>query len=71
MAPELIQGLEYGCQVDIWSLGIVLIELCEKEPPLCKKHYLQALHLIISRPPPKIKPDYWSKDLIDFSEKCL
>jgi serine/threonine protein kinase len=29
MAPELIKKEEYTESVDIWSLGIILVELCE------------------------------------------
>jgi serine/threonine protein kinase len=29
MAPEIIKGEKYGKQVDIWSLGVMLIECCE------------------------------------------
>jgi serine/threonine protein kinase len=29
MAPELIRKEEYAESVDIWSLGIILVELCE------------------------------------------
>ena len=33
MAPELIQGHEYTQKVDIWSLGVMMVECAEKDPP--------------------------------------
>ena len=33
MAPELIQGHEYTQKVDIWSLGVMMIECAENDPP--------------------------------------
>eukprot|EP01114_Cavostelium_apophysatum_P016844 TRINITY_DN4874_c0_g1_i1.p1 TRINITY_DN4874_c0_g1~~TRINITY_DN4874_c0_g1_i1.p1 ORF type:complete len:716 (+),score=166.16 TRINITY_DN4874_c0_g1_i1:26-2149(+) len=33
MAPEVIKGEKYGKPVDIWSLGIMLIECCDLQPP--------------------------------------
>jgi len=33
MAPELILSADYTNKVDIWSLGIVMVELAEGDPP--------------------------------------
>jgi len=72
MAPELIRGHDYGTKVDIWSLGIMLMEMVEGEPPYMEFPPLRALFLITTKGIPPLKePQKWSSDLNDFFTKCL
>jgi len=72
MAPELIRGHDYGTKVDIWSLGIMLMEMVEGEPPYMEFPPLRALFLITTKGIPPLKePQKWSTDLNDFFTKCL
>ncbi|XP_013411475.1 serine/threonine-protein kinase PAK mbt isoform X2 [Lingula anatina] len=72
MAPEVISRLPYGPEVDIWSLGIMVIEMVDGEPPFFNEPPLQAMRRIRDMPPPKLKnPHKVSPRLQGFIEKML
>jgi len=72
MAPELIRGHDYGTKVDIWSLGIMLIEMAEGEPPYMDYPPLRALFLITTKGIPPVRNQHkWSREFHDFFSKCL
>eukprot|EP01104_Vermistella_antarctica_P014705 TRINITY_DN4680_c2_g2_i1.p1 TRINITY_DN4680_c2_g2~~TRINITY_DN4680_c2_g2_i1.p1 ORF type:complete len:813 (-),score=154.70 TRINITY_DN4680_c2_g2_i1:173-2425(-) len=71
MAPEVIKGEQYDMKVDIWSLGIMAIEMIDGEPPYMNEAPMRALFLIVSkgRPDP-INLSSMSPDFIDFVDQC-
>jgi len=72
MAPELIRGQEYNFKVDIWSLGIMVMEMAEGEPPYMEYPPLRALFLITTKGIPPLKnPESWSPDFRKFVALCL
>jgi len=39
VAPEIIRGETYDQRIDVWSLGIMVMEMAEGDPP-----YMEVVH---------------------------
>ncbi|XP_068626124.1 serine/threonine-protein kinase 10 [Battus philenor] len=77
MAPEVVlcetfRDHPYDFKVDIWSLGITLIEFAQMEPP---NHEMTPMRVLLkiqkSEPPSLDQPSRWSKAFNDFIAKAL
>lgn len=77
MAPEVVlcetfRDNPYDFKVDIWSLGITLIEFAQMEPPNHEMSPMRVLLKIQKSDPPRLdQPGKWSKDFNDFIAKAL
>ena len=70
MSPERIEGQTYSYDSDIWSLGLVLIEMATGTYPYPQaKTYIEQLEYIRSTPPPQLDPALFSPEFLDFISK--
>lgn len=57
-APEVLLGMEYGMEIDMWSLGVMLCELFTGEPLLPghnERHQLACIVEVLGMPPPRMR----------------
>jgi len=72
MAPETIDQSGYDSKADIWSLGITLIEMAEKDPPFFKLDPHEVVRALTSQPPPTLKnTGEWTPEFRDVVKLCL
>ena len=76
MSPERIQGNVYSIKGDVWSLGLMIIELVTGEFPLGGHNdtpdgILDLLQRIVNEPSPRLPKDrVFSREMTDFVNRC-
>ena len=57
MAPEIIKSSEHDCKVDIWSLGISVIEMLTGNPAYANETIRKVFSLICANGKPPMPTD--------------
>ncbi|XP_070704878.1 serine/threonine-protein kinase PAK 6-like [Pempheris klunzingeri] len=55
MAPEVISKTPYGTEVDVWSLGIMVVEMVDGEPPYFSDTPISAMKKLRDEAAPSVK----------------
>ena len=74
MAPELIRQDNYDAKVDIWSMGVTLLEMTNDELPFADEESDEEVKSLISTlqdSPTVNDTSKWSEDLQHFLSMCL
>lgn len=71
MSPEVIKGQQYDEKVDIWSLGILCVEVVERTPPFYDLATEEALDMIVQGKVQGIKRSKGCSDVfVHFVNEC-
>lgn len=72
MAPETLDGRGHDSKVDMWSMGITLIEMAEKDPPNFNLTGNRMAQAILHGAPPSLKDaSKFSAGFVEIVTECL
>jgi len=70
MSPEICAAEKYTLFSDIWSVGCIMYELCQKQPPFNAKTHVQLVQKIREGKYAPL-PDFYSPELKNVIASCL
>lgn len=74
LSPELLlsEPYPYGQEVDVWSLGCIIMEMADGYPPHSDLHPIKEFFYTATAGAPSLaNPKRWSAELKQFLEDCL
>ena len=70
MAPEILEGKEYNTKCDLWSLGVIIYQLCTKKFPF-EGEFDNVILMKINKDRQKVLDDIKDQKLKDLLSKLL
>ncbi|KAE8150050.1 kinase-like protein [Aspergillus avenaceus] len=70
MSPEICAAEKYTLRSDIWAVGCIMYELCQKEPPFNARTHIQLVQRIREGKFAPL-PDFYSPELKNIIASCL
>ncbi|KAJ9287393.1 hypothetical protein DTO021C3_5084 [Paecilomyces variotii] len=70
MSPEICAAEKYTLHSDIWAVGCIMYELCQKQPPFNAKTHIQLVQKIREGKFAPL-PDFYSPELKNVIASCL
>ncbi|KAF9884462.1 G2-specific serine/threonine protein kinase [Aspergillus nanangensis] len=70
MSPEICAAEKYTLRSDIWAVGCIMYELCQREPPFNARTHIQLVQKIREGKFASL-PDFYSPELKNVIASCL